>query len=98
MSARISIDLDETPDATIDVTTGADHSNVWVKLRGKAQPTGEQERYEVWLTPAQALTLKSTLGGAVVSVKCDDREHAEWLRDTAIRKGIPKSALKVRVS
>ena len=66
MSARISIDLDETPDATIDVTTGADHSNVWVKLRGKAQPTGEQERYEV--------------------------------RDTAIRKGIPKSALKVRVS
>jgi hypothetical protein len=68
MSARISIDLDETPDATIDVTTGADHSNVWVKLRGKAQPTGEQERYEVWLTPAQALTLHHGLGDVLMAL------------------------------
>jgi len=69
MSARISIDLDETPGATIEVTKGStDVTNVWVKLRGETQPSGEQERYEVWLTPAQALSLYHGLGDVLTGM------------------------------
>ena len=68
MSARISIDLDETPNATIEVTTGADCSNVWLKLRGQMQPAGEQERYEVWLSPAQALSAYHGLGDVLMAL------------------------------
>lgn len=41
--------------------------------------------------------IQATLGGDVVSVACEDREHALWLRALAIGAGIPRSALKVRV-
>ena len=68
MSARISIDLDDTPGATIEVDTGHGSSNVWVKLRGQTQPSGEQERYEVWLTPAQALSLYHGLGDVLMAL------------------------------
>ena len=63
MSARISIDLDDTPDATVEVTTGGMHNaSVWVKLReGHAG-------YEVWLTPAQALTLHHGLGDVLMAL------------------------------
>ena len=40
--------------------------------------------------------LTSTLGGDVVSVACQDIEHAEWLRDTGVANGIPRTAFKVR--
>lgn len=69
MSARISIDLDETPDATIEVTTGGTHGageTIWVKLRG-GQPGREQERYEVWLSPAQALSLQRGLNSVLMA-------------------------------
>lgn len=60
MSARISIDLDDNPAATVEVTTGSQGS-VWVKLReGHAG-------YEVWLTPAQALSLYHGLGDVILA-------------------------------
>jgi len=48
-----------------------------------------------WHRMDRLTVLVSSLGGDIVSVACDDREHAEWLRDTAIANGIHKSALKV---
>ena len=41
--------------------------------------------------------LTASIGGDRVEVVCDDREHAEWLRGQAVSKGVPRSALKVRV-
>jgi hypothetical protein len=52
----------------------------------------------VFCNTDRVTVIKSTLGGEVVSVKCDDLEHANWLYDLAIIKGIPKSALKVRAA
>ena len=76
MSARISIDLEDSPAATIEVAAGINPASVWVKLRGKAQPTGEQERYEVWLTPAQALTLHHGLGDVLMALNIATIEAA----------------------
>lgn len=65
MTARISIDLDDTPDASVEVTTGGlDGASVWVKLR--EAHTGP--RYEVWLTPAQALSLYHGLGDVLMAL------------------------------
>ena len=75
MSARISIDLDDTPGATIEVTT-EEGAKVWVKLRGQTQPSGEQERYEVWLTPAQALSLYHGLGDVLMALNAATIEAA----------------------
>jgi hypothetical protein len=50
---------------------------------------------QVFSNTGRITVLSASLGGEVVSVSCDDREHAEWLRETAVRNGIPKSALKV---
>lgn len=37
-----------------------------------------------------------SLGGNLVAVRCDDREHAEWLAAHMVEfAGIPKSAVKV---
>ncbi len=78
MSARISIDLDDTPGGTVEVDTGSGHpTHVWIKLRGETQPSGEQERYEVWLTPAQALSLFHGLGDVLTGMNVATIEAAE---------------------
>lgn len=33
--------------------------------------------------------------GDLVDIRCEDREHADWLADYMIAHGIPKSAIKV---
>lgn len=35
----------------------------------------------------------ASLGGDLVAVACDDREHADWLSSTLIENGVPKSAI-----
>lgn len=37
-----------------------------------------------------------SIGGDLVSVKCDDVEHATWLVQTAQEHGVPKTALKIK--
>lgn len=37
----------------------------------------------------------ASIGGDLVRVECDDREHADWLRATAQEHGVPAAALKV---
>jgi len=40
-----------------------------------------------------------SLGGNLVAVACDDREHAEWLARHMVEFGtVPKSAVKVEVT
>jgi hypothetical protein len=36
----------------------------------------------------------ATLGGDIVRVACDDREHAEWLAGYMHKMGVPKSCAK----
>ena len=38
--------------------------------------------------------LQATLGGAVCWVRCDDREHAQWLAAHMIGQGIHASAVR----
>lgn len=33
--------------------------------------------------------------GDLVHVRCDDREHADWLANHMLAQGIPKSAIKI---
>jgi hypothetical protein len=37
-----------------------------------------------------------SIGGSMVAVPCDDREHAEWLRDFLTARGLPASALRIQ--
>jgi len=78
MSARISIDLDETPDATIEVTTGSgiNCAMVWVQLVGERRARGQQERYALWLTQAQAKSLYHGLGDVLMALNIATIEAA----------------------
>lgn len=42
--------------------------------------------------------LKPSLVGALCSVACDDAEHAKWLADHMVENGVPKSAVRVRLT
>jgi hypothetical protein len=55
----------------------------WLEFRGRFEPIG---RIEV---------VTASIGGDRVKVQCDDREHANWLMNSAIEHGVPKTALKV---
>jgi hypothetical protein len=56
----------------------------WLDFRHRYEPIGR----------VQIVT--ASMGGDLLRVKCDDREHAEWLLDHAVQQGIPKSAVKVK--
>ncbi|MEW2636434.1 hypothetical protein AB0903_33560 [Streptomyces sp. NPDC048389] len=46
--------------------------------------------------PAERFTtITAAIPGDLVDVACDDRDHAESLRDDLITRGIPRTALKV---
>jgi hypothetical protein len=46
--------------------------------------------------PGRFTDLVVSMAGNMVGVACEDREHAEWLRDHMISVGIPASALRIR--
>lgn len=58
----------------------------WLEYRARFEPIGRVE------------VITASIGGDRVEVLCDDREHADWLLAHAIGNGIPRSALKVKVS
>lgn len=37
----------------------------------------------------------ATIGGEVVDVACDDREHAEQLLELMVERGVPRTALSI---
>lgn len=51
---------------------------------------------QCYMRSGRVTVLSTSLGGEVVSVACEDRRHAEWLRDTAVAHGIPLTAVKIR--
>lgn len=73
MSERIVLDLDDTPDATVEVTTGGMHNaSVWIKLREGHAGLG----YDVWLNPAQALSAYQGLGAVLMAMNVATIEAA----------------------
>jgi hypothetical protein len=68
-------------EAKILATRGG--SSWWLEFRGRFEPIGRIKVDTV------------SIGGDMVRVECDDREHAAWLLTTAQQNGVPASALKV---
>lgn len=58
----------------------------WLEFRSRFEPI---DRIKV---------ITASIGGDRVEVQCDDDDHADWLLTLAVSKGIPRSALKVKVS
>jgi hypothetical protein len=62
--------------------TSRETANWWVMYRGH----GPEQRFVI---------VSAGFIGDTVDVLCDDREHADWLRDSLIERGIPKAALTI---
>lgn len=60
--------------------TSRDTANWWALFRAR----GPEHRF---------VTVSPGFIGSTVDVLCDSREHAEWLRDDLIARGVPKAAL-----
>lgn len=71
----------EVNEARIFATTGG--ASWWVAFRQRFEPIGRVE------------IVTASIGGDRVRVKCDDREHADWLKATALDNGVPVAAVKV---
>lgn len=65
---------------------------VFASTQGADWWTAFLMRYE---SSGRIETIAASLGGNLVSVQCDDKEHAEWLVEHAVSNGIPRTALKV---
>jgi hypothetical protein len=39
--------------------------------------------------------ITASIGGDLVGVACDDREHATWVADALVASGAPRSALRI---
>jgi hypothetical protein len=39
-----------------------------------------------------------SIAGSLCTVKCDDRDHAEWLAKHMVDQGVPASAVQVRAA
>jgi len=70
MSARISIDLEDSPAATIEVAAGINPASVWVKI------WDGQAHHSLWLTPAQALSAYHGLGDVLMALNIATIEAA----------------------
>lgn len=61
-------------------------SEWWAEFRRRFHRTG------------RITTLIASPAGELVSVACDDQPHARWLADQMTTKGIPETAVKVKVT
>jgi hypothetical protein len=56
----------------------------WLDYRARYEPIG------------RIRVVTASIGGDLLRVRCDDREHADWVLQHALGRGVPRSAMKIK--
>jgi len=83
------------PEAATQYPNWVEVNEVHITLYASRDTANWWATYRQHFDTARFTEVNSCLIGDLVQVACENRDHAQWLHDLLIEKGVAKAALKI---